>query len=165
MLTLRAVGPVVHGGRPLASAWWQALLRTFACEAVEDVELRGRDPTALGDLVVHQHSQGPLSHYRLNEIDPNPLDRKRRRAEDGAAAAGALAAADAAASGLPTGVAVAALAPSSVVVEDQENHRTLARNVRAQFGTNPLPALDAVRLDVRSSHGARQVGLQLIVPG
>ena len=83
--------------------------------------------------MVRQNSQGPLSHYRLNEIDPNPLDRKRRKVAD----ADAPAAPHFASSG------------GSVMVEDQENRKALERTVRSQFGTNPLPALDAVRIDVR----------------
>src|SRR5690606_36332572 len=96
------------GGRALP----QALLRAFDCESVDDVELKGRNAAALGDLLVHQQSQGPWSHYRLNDVDPNPLDRKRRRV-----------AADA---GAAPGLKLTA-ASGTLVEEDHERRRALDR--------------------------------------
>jgi len=101
---------------------------------VDDVELKGRNAAALGDLLVHQHSQGPWSHYRLNDVDPNPLDRKRRRVTAGAEAVPGLTLKE---------------ASGTLVEEDHEHRRAVDRTVRAQFGDNALPALDNVRIDVR----------------
>jgi hypothetical protein len=138
---------LVHGPSALtALRRRQALLRVFACDAVEETELKARDPSALGALVRNPMGQGPASHYRLNEVDPNPLDRKRRRRdededEDDKHEGLLSPSADAGPSAEP--------ARSVVVAEDKEATRARDRDVRALFGTHPLPALDAVRLDVR----------------
>lgn len=51
----------------------EALSLSLECRGWRDAQLSGRRPDALLDLLLHQHSQGKYSSFRLNQKDPNPL--------------------------------------------------------------------------------------------
>ncbi|CAG8443753.1 23676_t:CDS:2 [Dentiscutata erythropus] len=57
----------------------QSLLKTFACQQVEECELKGKYVNSLEQLLLHQKSQGIYSQYRLNQVDNSPLEHISKR--------------------------------------------------------------------------------------
>ncbi|KAF0532165.1 centromere protein N-like [Gigaspora margarita] len=52
----------------------QGLLKTFACQQIEECDLKGKYVNSLEQLLLHQKSQGIYSQYRLNQVDDSPLE-------------------------------------------------------------------------------------------
>ncbi|CAG8584963.1 5457_t:CDS:2 [Cetraspora pellucida] len=52
----------------------QGLLKTFACQQIEECNLKGKYVNSLEQLLLHQQSQGIYSRYRLNQVDDSPLE-------------------------------------------------------------------------------------------
>jgi len=61
----------------------QALTQAFRCTSIEERELSGTNIKALADLLLNQHSQGPFSQFRLDQVDAHPLDRKLKKQKTG----------------------------------------------------------------------------------
>ena len=59
--------------------FFKALENLFGCENLKDIDLTGKKVASLFDLVLNKDSQGFFSHFRLNQLDENPLSRKRKR--------------------------------------------------------------------------------------
>lgn len=59
--------------------FYKALENLFGCENLKEIDLTGKKVGPLCDLVLNKSSQGSFSHFRLNQVDENPLSRKRKR--------------------------------------------------------------------------------------
>jgi len=115
----------------------QGLVRAFQSTSIKERELTGTNIKALASLLLNQHSQGPFSRFRLNQIDAHPLDRKpkKRKAGDGGD--------------------IGESANPGVVQEDAREVRKKAKVATDQFGPNPQPEMRRVEYQVRTTFKSR----------
>lgn len=106
----------------------QALSSLLHCQALEEINLSGRDVFSLKELLLNKSSQGAFSKYKLNQIDMNPLSRKRKREID------------------------ANMKPlnQEITNENKEEQRKRHQIADNAFGPNPQPVLERVEFKTRT---------------
>eukprot|EP00040_Diaphanoeca_grandis_P007900 m.42838 g.42838 ORF g.42838 m.42838 type:complete len:357 (-) comp19228_c0_seq2:27-1097(-) len=111
----------------------QALVSTFNCKKIEEIELTGKDADSLADMLLNQQSQGMFRDFRLGEKDTNPLARslsvpktsKRPRIDD---------------------------IHTNVLVEDKEISEKRADECVQVFGKSANPTMEKVELQLTTRY-------------
>jgi len=124
------------------------LAHAFDCEKVEFGALSGKRVQSLMDMLANASSQGPASHFVLNQVDQNPLDRKRKRVPVRSAVDEAGMFFSYCSSFFFFLKERANFGPTGIVSEDLEEQESRSKQQRKQFGDNPLPVLEKVQFEV-----------------
>ncbi|KAL9975722.1 hypothetical protein ACROYT_G012915 [Oculina patagonica] len=121
----------------------QTLSTLLHCQTLEEVKLSGRDMFSLKELVLNKSSQGAFSRYRLNQLDGNPLSRKRKREKE-----------------RKTEV----MQSQEITSENKEEDQKRQQFRDSAFGTNPQPVLERVEFKMQTRLRSRQHFPQLNRP-
>lgn len=57
----------------------QAFAQMLDCTEIVKIELKGHHVTSLAQLAINRYGQGGFSKFRLNQVDGNPLSKRRSR--------------------------------------------------------------------------------------
>ncbi|XP_073232611.1 centromere protein N-like [Porites lutea] len=106
----------------------QTLSSLLHCQTLEEIKLSGRDVLSLKELVLNKTSQGAFSKYRLNQIEGNPLSRKRKRKKE-------------------VTMEVQSQEIKSENKEEDQQRQQLTDNA---FGPNPQPVLEKVEFKMQT---------------
>lgn len=115
----------------------QTLSTLLHCQTLEEVKLSGRDMFSLKELVLNKSSQGAFSMYRLNQLDGNPLSRKRKREKE--RQTGAMQSQD-----------------IHVTSENKGDDQKRQHFADSAFGCNPQPVLERVEFKMQTRLRSRQ---------
>lgn len=107
----------------------KAIENLFGCDSVDEIDLTGKKVGSLCNLVLNKESQGSFSHFRLNQVDENPLSRKRKREilDD------------------------SKVDNNSKLFDEQwSKHKTNTMLTTSAFGSNPQPVLERLEFKLES---------------
>ncbi|PFX22237.1 centromere protein N-like [Stylophora pistillata] len=121
----------------------QTLSTLLHSQTLEEVKLSGRDVPSLKELVLNKSSQGVLSKYRLNQVDGNPLSRKRKREKDRK---------------------LEVLQSQEITSENWAEEQKRQQLIDGAFGTNLQPKLERIEFKMQTRLRSRQQFPQLISP-